>query len=151
MVGATARVKSAVGTPRGPPVGSAAWRSARNTAVMRNPSTGAEVLVPVKYHPLTGVAGVPGEEWRKPLRLAPPTKRRWGCILAIFLVFATAAAAALCAYLAPGEWAKVTRGAAGLPYGWEEVVDDDGAIYYHNSSSGETTWTKPLAGVHSSL
>ena len=115
IVGAAARVKSAVGTPRGPPVGSAAWRSARNTAVMRNPSTGAEVLVPVKYHPLTGVAGVPGEEWRKPLRLAPPTKRRWGCILAIFLVFATAAAAALCAYLAPGEWAKVTRGAAGLP------------------------------------
>ena len=35
--------------------------------------------------------------------------------------------------------------AAGLPPGWEELVDDDsGELYWHNQNTGETTWERPV-------
>ena len=27
--------------------------------------------------------------------------------------------------------------------GWKEATTDDGKTYYHNTETGETTWTKP--------
>ena len=34
--------------------------------------------------------------------------------------------------------------AAGLPPGWEELVDDgSGELYWHNQNTGETTWERP--------
>ena len=45
------------------------------------------------------------------------------------------------------------RAGAGAPAGsaavsdWEEFASDDGFVYYHSSSTGQTTWTLPAGGV----
>jgi len=32
---------------------------------------------------------------------------------------------------------------AKLPEGWTQHVSEQGAVYYYNSETGESTWTKP--------
>ena len=30
-----------------------------------------------------------------------------------------------------------------LPEGWEELTDGDGDVYFHHTSTGETSWDRP--------